>query len=162
MEEKEIELIIKELRAQYKKANKGKTDEEVDRIILDVYFKAFCEDRIDRESLCGLVERMGYEPNEEVLDQIEKEKAANQGRTMTDKQMEMLIKSTKSQFKAKNRGKSEDEIDEMVLELFFDSFAKGNITKEDLIALADKMGYEVDEAAIKEAEKERKKQKKVK
>ena len=55
---------------------------------------------------------------------------------------------------------TESEIDEMVLELFFDSFAKGNITKEDLIALADKMGYEVDKAAIKEAEKERKKQKK--
>lgn len=77
MDEKEIMQVIADLRRETKARFPNKTEEEVDEFILDdMFFRAFCEDRLPREDLEVLAMAMGYQPNPEILDQVEKEKAA--------------------------------------------------------------------------------------
>ena len=74
MNEKQIEMLIKQLRQQLKSKHKTKTDDEIDKMILDMFFGAFIDDKISREDLCALTIALGYEPREDILDEIEKEK----------------------------------------------------------------------------------------
>lgn len=74
MNEKEIKTLIKQLKQQFKKQYPNKSDEEVEKMILDVFFQAYCEDKMNREDLTTLTMVMGYSVNDDVLDQIEKEK----------------------------------------------------------------------------------------
>lgn len=74
MNEKEIKQLIKQLRNQFRAKFKDKSEEEIDGMILDMFFKAFCEDKMSREDLTVLTEVMGYEAKKEILDEIEKEK----------------------------------------------------------------------------------------
>lgn len=74
MNEKQIRELIAQLRQQFKARNRDKSDEEIDRMILDVFFKAYCEDKMDREDLTTLTEVLGYQVNDEILDEIEREK----------------------------------------------------------------------------------------
>ena len=74
MNEKEIKTLIKQLKQQFKKQYPKRSDEEVEKMILDVFFQAYCEDKMDREDLTTLTMAMGYAVDNDVLDQIEKEK----------------------------------------------------------------------------------------
>ena len=74
MNEKQIRELIAQLRQQFKARNRDKSDEEIDKMILDVFFKAYCEDKMDREDLTTLTEVLGYQVNDEILDEIEREK----------------------------------------------------------------------------------------
>ena len=51
MNEKQIRELIAQLRQQFKARNRDKSDEEIDKMILDVFFKAYCEDKMDRADL---------------------------------------------------------------------------------------------------------------
>lgn len=72
----QILQIINEIRKQLKakKENRGKSDDEIDRIILDGFLKAFDEGEVDKESFLGIMDLMGYEPTEEFLEAISEEK----------------------------------------------------------------------------------------
>ena len=43
-------------------------------MILDVFFQAFCEDKMDRRDLTALTNALGYDVKDEILDQVEEEK----------------------------------------------------------------------------------------
>lgn len=66
---------------------------------------------------------------------------------MNDEEIRSNIEQIKAQVKAKpeNQDKSEDEIDELVLDSFFKAFTEGKLSKEDLENLAGAMGYEFSE-----------------
>ena len=74
MNEKEIRKLIKDLKTQFSKSFPNKKEEEIEKMILDMFFKAYCEDKMCREDLTTLTEVMGYEVDDEILDQIEQEK----------------------------------------------------------------------------------------
>ena len=74
MNEKETKQLIKDLREQFKRKFSKKNDKEIDHMILDVFFQAFCEDKMDRKDLTTLTNALGYGVNDDVLDQVEKEK----------------------------------------------------------------------------------------
>lgn len=71
----QILQIINEIRKQLKakKENRGKSDDEIDKIILDGFLKAFDEGEVDKESFLGIMDLMGYEPTEEFLKAISDE-----------------------------------------------------------------------------------------
>ena len=66
---------------------------------------------------------------------------------MNDEEIRSTIEQIKAQVKAnpENKDKSDDEIDELILDSFFKSYTEGKMTKEDLLGLAEAMGYEPDE-----------------
>lgn len=74
MNKKEIEQLIKDLKCQFKKRYPNKSDEEIEHMILDVFFQAFCEDKMDRRDLTTLTNALGYDVKDEILDQVEEEK----------------------------------------------------------------------------------------
>ena len=74
MNHREIMQLIKQMREQFKRSCPSKSDEEIDKMILDVFFKAYCEDKMDREDLTTLTNALGYGINKEILDEIEREK----------------------------------------------------------------------------------------
>ena len=67
---------------------------------------------------------------------------------MNDEELRATIEEIKAQVKAKpeNAEKSEDEIDEMILDAFFKAYTEGEMSKEDLMGIAQAMGYEPTEA----------------
>lgn len=74
MNEKEIQQLIKQMRQQFGSIKKGSSEEEIDQMILDVFFRGYCEDKMSREDLTTLTSALGYEVKDDILDQIEKEK----------------------------------------------------------------------------------------
>ena len=74
MNYEEIMNLVKELRRQFKATNKGKSEEEIDEMILDVFFQAFVQDKMDKEDLKTLSNALGYEINEDVIKEVEQEK----------------------------------------------------------------------------------------
>ena len=66
---------------------------------------------------------------------------------MNDEEIRSTLEQIKAQVKAKpeNQNKSDDEIDEMILESFYKAYTDGKMTKEDLGGLAQAMGYEFTE-----------------
>lgn len=66
---------------------------------------------------------------------------------MNDEEMRSTIEQIKAQVKAKpeNKDKTDEEIDEIILDGFLKSYTEGEMTKEDLLGLAELMGYEPDE-----------------
>ena len=63
---------------------------------------------------------------------------------MNEEELVETLKQIKEAVWAKpeNKDKTEDQIDEIILDGFFQSFCDGKITKEDLCAIAVAMGYE--------------------
>ena len=74
MNEKEVMKTLNQIKKQLKEKHSDKSDEEIDEMMLDAFFKAYCDNQMSREDLMALTIVMGYEVNEEVLDQVEKEK----------------------------------------------------------------------------------------
>ena len=66
--------FLENTKKQYKEQFPNKTDEEIEHMVLDMLFHAYCEDVIDRHALTVLIEGLGYEVVDEVLDKVEKEK----------------------------------------------------------------------------------------
>lgn len=66
---------------------------------------------------------------------------------MNDEEIRSTLEQIKAQVKAKpeNQNKSDDEIDEMILESFYKAYTDGKMTKEDLGGLAQALGYEFTE-----------------
>ena len=66
---------------------------------------------------------------------------------MTDEEIRSTLEQIKAQIKAKpeNQNKSDDEIDEMILDSFYKAYTEGKMSKEDLGGLAQAMGYEFTE-----------------
>ena len=73
---------------------------------------------------------------------------------MNDEEIRTTIEEMKAQVKAKpeNKEKTEEEIEEMMLDGFFKAYTEGKMSKEDLGALAGVMGYEFTEDFDKEEE----------
>ena len=74
MNEKQIMLMLKNLKAYYKKRNPNKSEKEIEEMILDLFFKMYCEDKMDRADLTTLTNALGYEVKDDILDEVEKEK----------------------------------------------------------------------------------------
>ena len=66
---------------------------------------------------------------------------------MNDEETRSTLEQIKAQVKAKpeNAEKSDDEIDEMILDAFYKAYTEGQMSKEDLGGLAQAMGYEFTE-----------------
>ena len=66
---------------------------------------------------------------------------------MNPEEIRSTLEQIKAQVKAKpeNAEKTDDEIDEMILESFYKAYTDGKMTKEDLGGLAEAMGYEFTE-----------------
>ena len=71
----QIKALTKEMRQTFGRSCRGKTEKEIDELILHAFFVSLCEDNISREDLTKLTKEMGYEVNDDVLDQVEKDKA---------------------------------------------------------------------------------------
>ena len=74
MKEKEIVKMLKELREHFKKKRPNSTEEEIEHMMLDLFFRMYCEDKMDRDDLTTLTKMLGYEVKDDVLNEIEKEK----------------------------------------------------------------------------------------
>lgn len=63
---------------------------------------------------------------------------------MNNEEIRTTVEQIKAQVKAKpeNKDKTEDEIDEIVLNGFLEALDKGEMSKEDLLGIMDLMGYE--------------------
>lgn len=63
---------------------------------------------------------------------------------MNEEELRKTIEEIRAQLKAKpeNKDKTEDEVDEEMLDGFFKSYTEGELSKEDLEAIAGAMGYE--------------------
>ena len=61
--------VLSQIKEQVKAKpeNRNKTEEEIDEIMLDGFFKAFCDGKMSREDLAAIAEAMGYEPTEEFM-----------------------------------------------------------------------------------------------
>lgn len=75
---------------------------------------------------------------------------------MNEKEIKQLIKQLRNQFSTKFKDKTEEEIDEMILDMFFKAFCEDKMSREDLTALTEVMGYEIKEEVLDEIEKEKK------
>lgn len=66
---------------------------------------------------------------------------------MNDEELRSTLEQIKAQVKAKpeNQDKTDDEIDEMILDSFYKAYTEGKMSKEDLGGLAEAMGYEFTE-----------------
>ena len=73
---------------------------------------------------------------------------------MTKEEISSTIEQVKAQIKAKPeyKDKTDNEIDEAILDNFFKDYTDGKLSKEDLGAIADAMGYEFTEDFDKEEE----------
>jgi len=67
MENEEIRSTLEQIKAQVKAKpeNQDKTDDEIDGMILDSFYKAYTEGKMTKEDLGGLAEAMGYEFTED-------------------------------------------------------------------------------------------------
>ena len=67
MTDEEVRKYVEEFKAQVKAHpdNKDKDDEEIEHIMLEEWYKAYKKGKMDKESLLGLAEELGYEPTEE-------------------------------------------------------------------------------------------------
>ena len=82
MDEEELLQTLNEIKAQIraKPENRGKSEEEIDGILLDGFFKAFCDGKMSKADLEAITEALGYEFTEEFandttpdpIDQIKK------------------------------------------------------------------------------------------
>ncbi len=63
---------------------------------------------------------------------------------MNNEEIRTTVEQIKAQVKAKpeNKDKTDDEIDEIVLNGFLEALDKGEMSKEDLLGIMDLMGYE--------------------
>lgn len=74
MEQEEAEKVLNQIKQQLKEKYKDKTDEEIEQAMLESFFEAYANNKMTRDDLVGLAAIMGYEANDEVLDQFEKER----------------------------------------------------------------------------------------
>ena len=72
MNEKEIYELINQLREYFKSEHKDKTDEEIDRIILNMFISMHRDDKMSKEDLITLSIALGYELDEEKIESIKK------------------------------------------------------------------------------------------
>lgn len=78
MDEQEIKTTIEAIKQQMRKKYRGKSEEELDKMLLDAFFKAYCDDEMSKDDLIALTCVMGYEPKYEILDEIEEQKKGEQ------------------------------------------------------------------------------------
>lgn len=71
---------------------------------------------------------------------------------MENEELRSTIEQIKAQVKAKpeNKDKTDDEIDALILDAFFQAFNNGEMEKDDLLGLAEIMGYEPNEDFLAE------------
>ena len=74
MNEKEIRQTINDLAQKFAQKRPNASKEDIEHMILDLFFQMYCEDKMDREDLSTLCAVMGYEAKQDILDQIEKDK----------------------------------------------------------------------------------------
>ena len=75
---------------------------------------------------------------------------------MNKEQIFQLINQLKTQFKKGYPNKTDDEIDEMVLDVFLETYYEDKCDKHDLIILAGALGYTLHMDLVDEAKRERK------
>lgn len=71
-----VEEALKGIKKQLKEKpeNKGKSDEEIDGIMLDGFLQAFDNGQLGKDDLLGIMNLMGYEPTKEFLEELNKRK----------------------------------------------------------------------------------------
>ena len=74
MNEKEIKKTLSDIKNMIKEKYPNETEKQIEHRMLDMFFKAYCDDAICREDLTALTMALGYEVKNDVLDQVEKEK----------------------------------------------------------------------------------------
>ena len=69
-----VEEALKGIKKQLKEKpeNKGKSDEEIDGIMLDGFLQAFDNGQLGKDDLLGIMNLMGYEPTKEFLEELNK------------------------------------------------------------------------------------------
>ena len=67
MNNEEIMQLISDLRKHFKAKHKNASEEEIDKMILDMFFQMFVDGKMDKDDLVTLTLAMGYEPTEEFL-----------------------------------------------------------------------------------------------
>lgn len=67
MNDEELRSTLEQIKAQVKAKpeNQDKSDDEIDGMILESFYKAYTEGKMTKEDLGGLAEAMGYEFTEE-------------------------------------------------------------------------------------------------
>lgn len=67
MDNEELRSTLEQIKAQVKAKpeNKDKTEDEIDGMILDSFYKAYTQGQMTKEDLGGLAEAMGYEFTED-------------------------------------------------------------------------------------------------
>lgn len=78
--DKQIQVLLKQMRETYHRSSPEKTEEEIDKTILHGFFLSFCNDSISREDLTKITTEMGYVVKDDVLDQVEEDKAERKGK----------------------------------------------------------------------------------
>ena len=74
MNKQEIMQLINQLKQQFKSKHPNMSDEDIEHMVLKLFFQMFCEDKMDRQDLTALTRALGYNVNDNVLDQIEQDK----------------------------------------------------------------------------------------
>lgn len=74
MNQKELKKTLNEIKGAIKKNKPNLSEKEINKTLLDNFFRSYCDDEITRDDLEAVTIALGYEINEEVLDEIEKEK----------------------------------------------------------------------------------------
>ena len=74
---------------------------------------------------------------------------------MEKEEIEEVQNQIKQQMKEKYADKTEEEIEHMMLDSFFQGYCEGQMSREDLTALTIVMGYSVVDEVLDEIEKER-------
>ena len=75
MTQEEVEKVLNQIKQQLKEKFKNKTDEEIEEAMLESFFEAYADNKMTRDDLVGLAAIMGYEANNEMLDQFDKERS---------------------------------------------------------------------------------------
>ena len=71
MSTNELLTLKEQLRAVFEFKRPTATKEDVDHMILDLFFQMYCEDWISRGDLTKITKELGYEVKNDVLDDIE-------------------------------------------------------------------------------------------
>lgn len=75
---------------------------------------------------------------------------------MNNKEIIQLIKNLREEFKKGFPKKSDEERDNMILDVFFEAFCRNEIDRQDLTTLTIAMGHEVNNEVLDQLENEMK------
>lgn len=73
---------------------------------------------------------------------------------MNEQEIKLTLSQLKEQFSLRYPEKNEEEIEEMILHMFFDAYVSGKMCREDLETLTIMLGYDVKKDVLDEVERQ--------